>query len=191
MTDCPRAATIKGSRPVLAFLPELYVNANTPQRTVNIKALELVGTYLNSKSNRRPQFIDLGCGTGDFTCRELLPRCQPCSRIVATDAAEEMVRYARENFDHPQIEYEVHDISSEPSGLVKRYGTFDRVYSFFALHWVKNQVTAFRNISELMSCGGECVLTFVAHWTGFDIWRRIVQMDRWKSYKEVCGPFMN
>ncbi|KAM7285837.1 putative acid methyltransferase [Ixodes scapularis] len=186
-TDSPYPTATEESRPVPRFFPELYVKANAMQRTVNIRALELLQSCFRDKLNAdQQQFMDLGCGTGDFTLQELLPRCQPCRRIVATDVAKEMVRYARENYPHPQIEYEVYDIADDASGLVKSYGKFDRLYSFFVLHWVKDQLTAFGHISDLMTSGGECLLTIVARWTGFEIWRRIVRMDRWKSYAQLC-----
>ncbi|KAG0420850.1 hypothetical protein HPB47_003234 [Ixodes persulcatus] len=181
----PYPAATEESRPVPRLFPELYVKANALQRTVNIRALELLQPSFRDKPDAdQQQFMDLGCGTGDFTLRELLPRCQPCRRIVAMDVAKEMVRYARENYPHPQIEYEVYDIADDALGLVKSYGKFDRVYSFFVLHWVKDQVTAFGHISDLMTSGGECLLTIVARWTGYEIWRRIVRMDRWKSYAQ-------
>ncbi|CAN8011695.1 unnamed protein product [Ixodes pacificus] len=186
-TDSPYPTATEESRPVPRFFPELYVKANAMQRTVNIRALELLQSSFRDKPNAgQQQFMDLGCGTGDFTLQELLPRCQPCRRIVAMDVAKEMVWYAREKHPHPQIEYEVHDIADDASGLVKSYGKFDRVYSFFALHWVKDQVTAFGHIADLMTSGGECLLTIVARSTSFEIWRRIVRMDRWKSYAQIC-----
>ncbi|KAG0439140.1 hypothetical protein HPB47_016743 [Ixodes persulcatus] len=177
-------------RPTVTFLPEVYVKANDFQRTLNIRTLERLGTSFNSRPNTGQQFMDIGCGTGDFTRQELLPHCQPCRRIVATDIGESMVRFARENFAHPQIKYQVHDISTDVSELVRKYGQFNRVYSFFALHWVKDHVTALRNISDLMTSGGECLLLFAARSTHFEMWRRIFLMDQWKAYREICEKFI-
>uniref|UniRef100_A0A147BCQ5 Putative methyltransferase n=1 Tax=Ixodes ricinus TaxID=34613 RepID=A0A147BCQ5_IXORI len=190
MDNPPIAEALEEPRPTVTFLPEEYMKANDFQRTLNIRTLERLGTSFKSRPNTGQQFVDIGCGTGDFTLQDLLPRCQPCRRIVATDIGESMVRFARENFAHPQIEYQVHDISTDVSGLVRKYGRFNRVYSFFALHWVKDHVTAFRNISDLLTSGGECLLIFVARSTCFEIWRRIAQMDRWKAYGEVCEKFI-
>ncbi|CAN8028800.1 unnamed protein product [Ixodes persulcatus] len=177
-------------RPAVAFLPEVYVKANDLQRSTNIRTLERLGINFKSRPSADQQFMDVGCGSGDFTRQELLPRCQPCRRIVATDIGESMVRYARENFAHPKIEYQMHDISQDVSGLVRKYGQFNRVYSFYTLHWAKDYVTAFRNISDLMTSGGECLLLFVARWTGYEVWRTIAQMDRWKAYGEVIIFFV-
>ncbi|CAN7947991.1 unnamed protein product, partial [Ixodes pacificus] len=138
-----------------------------------------------SGPNRSQQFIDLGCGTGDFTRQELLPRCQPCRRMVATDVSPRMVKYAQKNFAHPQIAYEVHDIESDVSGLVKKYGKFERVYSFFVLNWAEDLGAALRNVAALMTDEGECLLVFAARLSFFVVWRKIVELDRWKPYKGV------
>ncbi|CAN7987886.1 unnamed protein product [Ixodes pacificus] len=126
MADPSIAEAREEPRPAVTFLPEVYVKANDLQRTTNIRTLERLGINFKSRPSADQQFMDIGCGTGDFTHQELLPRCQPCRRIVATDIGESMVRYAKENFAHPQIEYQVHDISNDVSGLVKKYGQFNR-----------------------------------------------------------------
>ncbi|KAG0426853.1 hypothetical protein HPB47_026035 [Ixodes persulcatus] len=186
-TDSPYPTATEDSRPLPRLFSELYVKANALQRTVNIRALELLqSSFSNKPKAGQQQFLDLGCGTVDFTLQELLPRCQPCRRILDTDVAKEMVGYARENYPHPQKEYEVYDIADDASGLVESHRKFDRVYSFFVLQWMKDQVTAFGHISDLMASGGECLLTIVARSTSFTIRRRIVRMDRWKSYAQIC-----
>ncbi|CAN7946944.1 unnamed protein product, partial [Ixodes hexagonus] len=172
-------------QPISVFTPELYANAHAPQRTASIAALESLETSARSLSRPDAQVLDVGCGTGDFTYQQLLPRCQPCRRIVATDVSQSMVRYAKEHFGHPLISYEVHAIEDDISALLNTYGKFDRIYSFFALHWVKNLKAALRNIAGLMTDDGDVLLIFTGRWAGYDAWRKIVQMDRWRPYKEV------
>ncbi|KAG0426047.1 hypothetical protein HPB47_026813 [Ixodes persulcatus] len=167
------------------IVPELYAESNQFPRQTNIKTLDSMQILFGSRPNASQQFIDVGCGTGDFTRQELLPRCQPCRRIVATDVSREMVEYARENFGHPQIAYEVHDIESDVSELVRKYGKFDRVYSFFTLHWTVDLAGALRNVADLMTDDGECLLVFPARITLYRVWRKIVAVDRWKQYKAV------
>ncbi|XP_029834994.2 juvenile hormone acid O-methyltransferase [Ixodes scapularis] len=173
-----------------SIAPQIYVSAHKLQRAINIETLDLLHESFGSRPNSSQQFIDVGCGTGDFTHQDLLPRCQPCRRIVATDLSRKMVEYAKENFAHPQISYEVHDIESDVSGLVEKYGKFDRVYSFFALQWAGDLTAALRNVADLMTDEGECLLLFGARLTLHKVWRRIMQVDRWKPYKEVLERFI-
>ncbi|CAN8005878.1 unnamed protein product [Ixodes pacificus] len=177
------AAEKQSLEPTIA--PQLYIKANNYQRSTNIKVLDSLQISFATKPNPSQQFIDLGCGTGDFTLQELLPRCQPCRRIVATDVSRDMVEYAKENFAHAQIAYEVHEVGSDISGLVEKYGKFDRVYSFYVLHWVQDLTAALRNVADLMTDEGECLLVFPARLGLYRIWRKLVEMDRWKPYKGV------
>ncbi|CAN8005796.1 unnamed protein product, partial [Ixodes pacificus] len=163
----------------------LYANSHNFTQIVNIKVLDLFQMSFGRRPTASQQFIDLGCGPGDITREELLPRCQPCRRIVATDVSREMIEYAEKHFAHPQITYEVHDVASDISGLVQKYGKFERVYSFFALHWARDLTAAFRNVAGLMTDDGECLLVVSARAILFRVWRRIVELDRWKKYKEV------
>ncbi|KAM7298893.1 putative acid methyltransferase [Ixodes scapularis] len=152
---------------------ELYIGANAMQRAAIIKALELTTKSSFVRISREDQqILELGCGSGNFTRQDLLPRCQPCRRIVATDVSEEMVHFARQNFPHPQMEHDGHDLRAGASKLVKKYGEFDRVYSFFAVHYAQDQASALRNVSYPMTVDRERLLVFVARIPGFDIWRR-------------------
>ncbi|KAL1486389.1 hypothetical protein MTO96_046984 [Rhipicephalus appendiculatus] len=65
-------------------------------------------------------------------------------------------------FAHPRIEYDHLDISGDVDKFIAKYGTFDRIYSFFCLNWVRDQGQAMRNLSSLLSSGGESVLVFPA-----------------------------
>lgn len=191
MTESQSPDSFNNLPSVPAVVPELYANSNTIQKASNIEAFESIWTSTRRSASRPDQqILDVGCGTGDFTCHELLPRCQPCRRIVGTDASEEMVRYAKEHFGHPQVSYEVHDIAGDTSGLVTKYGKFDQIYSFHALHWVKDQKAAFRSIADLMTDDGECFLFFMARWAGYEAQRKLVQMDRWKPHKQLIENFI-
>ncbi|XP_040075343.1 juvenile hormone acid O-methyltransferase [Ixodes scapularis] len=191
MASASSDGDVAGKPPLgMAIVPEAYIKANQLQKYINIKGLDLLQKSFGSGPNRNRQFIDVGCGTGDFTRQELLPRCQPCGMMVAIDVSAEMVKYAKENFPHPQITYEVHDIESDVSGLVKMYGKFERVYSFFALNWAEDLGAALRNVAALMTDEGECLLVFAARNNFFVVWRKIVELDRWKPYKGVVERFI-
>ncbi|KAG0428766.1 hypothetical protein HPB47_024262 [Ixodes persulcatus] len=167
--------------------PLLYVNDNGLQWFCNSQALEELKTSFKAETiGDHGQILDLGCGTGDFTRNGLLPRCLPCRRIVAVDSSHDMIDYASKHFAHPNICYDVLDAAGDVSGLVERYGQFDRVYSFFALHFVKDQEKALKNIARLMRPGGECLLLFCSRSTGMQVLRAIGTMERWRKHADLC-----
>lgn len=67
----------------------------------------------------------------------------------------------------------------------QKYDQFERVYSFFCLHWVKDKEVAIQNIWSLLVPGGECVLLFVLGGRGLENWKKLGRMERWKQYREV------
>ncbi|CAN7938105.1 unnamed protein product, partial [Ixodes hexagonus] len=170
---------------------EKYAEEHSFQFGSNLTTLKLFQPSFSRAPDAHQQYLDVGCGTGDFTLLELLPRCQPCRRIVAVDASPRMVQYAGEKFAHPQIAYDVLDIRDDVAEFVHKYGKFERVYSFYVLHWAKNHYKAFKNISDLTTPEGECLLLFAASLPIYNVWRRMVKMDRWKAYAEVTESFIS
>ncbi|KAG0420520.1 hypothetical protein HPB47_003457 [Ixodes persulcatus] len=168
--------------------PDEYVVKNKVQRERAIHALELLEGSFGSEDTTDHQFLDVGCGPGDLTRDCLLPRCPPCRRIVAVDVSEDMVKYAKEHFAHPKICYDALDIGSKDvSDFVERHGEFDRVYSFFCLHWITDQETVLKNVAKLMKPGGGCLLLFTASSPMMRFRKKMAKIERWQKYREVCA----
>lgn len=162
------------------FEPEIYIDITSMSRRKNTKALQRT-TFRRPPEDCR-QVLDIGCGTGDFTRDVLLPWSHPCTKVVAVDASSAMVDYARANYGHPAICYDVLDLGApDVSTFVEKYGRFDRIYSFFCLHWIRDQEAAFRNISWLLKDGGEALLVFSAQFVLYDVWMEMAAMERWKD----------
>ncbi|CAN7993803.1 unnamed protein product, partial [Ixodes pacificus] len=165
--------------------PEIYIASNNTQRALNLQVLDILQTSFMDDTKEQ-QFLDVGCGTGDFTRDHLLPRCTPLERMVAVDVSEDMVEYAKKYFAHPKICYDVLDITGNGvADFVKRYGQFDRVYSFFCLQRTNNQEAALKNIAGLLKPGGGCLLFFVASSSGMRLNQTLARMDHWKKYQKV------
>ncbi|KAM7299722.1 juvenile hormone acid O-methyltransferase-like [Ixodes scapularis] len=165
--------------------PDIYIVNNNPQRAFNLRILDLLQASFMDDTKEQ-QFLDVGCGTGDFTRDHLLPRCTPLERMVAVDVSEDMVDYAKKNFAHPKIFYDVLDISGNGvADFVERYGQFDRVYSFLCLQRTNNQEAVFKNISGLLKPGGGCLLLFGASSSGVRLNKTLATMDHWKKYRKV------
>ncbi|KAG0417899.1 hypothetical protein HPB47_005274 [Ixodes persulcatus] len=93
-----------------------------------------------------------------------------------------MLNYAKRNYGHPDICYDVLDAgSSDVSAFLDKYGKFDRIYSFYCLHWIKDQKAAFRNIGTLLKDDGECLLVFCAQFVLYNVWVEMSKMERWKN----------
>ncbi|KAG0424133.1 hypothetical protein HPB47_000119 [Ixodes persulcatus] len=167
--------------------PELYMASNSWQCRHNLMALERFQKSFKRDAKGEEQYLDLGCGTGDFTREDMLPHCLPCGRIVAVDVSKDMVEHARGHFAHPKIVYDVlNAVEDDVSCFVGRYGQFDHVFSLFCLNRVKHQAKAFKNIALLMKPGGSCLLLFVASTplTGFR--QELALRTRWAKYAQVC-----
>lgn len=168
----------------------LYAGSNSWQRRLNLKALDLLQMTFKPSDTSQLQFLDLGCGTCDFTRDYLLPRCLPCKRLVAVDASEDMLRYARQNSAHTNIEIDFLNISEDVGNFLETYGRFDRVYSFFCLNWVKDQREAMKNVSRLLAPSGECLLVFPAWSPVKAFWRKMAQLDRWRPFASIFEGYI-
>ncbi|XP_070383148.1 juvenile hormone acid O-methyltransferase-like isoform X2 [Dermacentor albipictus] len=168
----------------------LYASNNQTQRQTNLQVLTLLNMTFASSNTEYEQFLDLGCGTGDFTRSGLLASCPPCRRIVAVDASDEMLSYARENSAHSNIVFEHLNINDDVADFAAKYGTFSRIYSFFCLNWVKDQAKAMKNLASLLAPSGECLLVFPAWSPARMLWRKLVRLERWSKYAQFFESFV-
>ncbi|KAL1472766.1 hypothetical protein MTO96_039124 [Rhipicephalus appendiculatus] len=136
-------------------------------------------------SDESQQFLDIGCGTGDFTREWILPSCEPCKQIVAVDFSGSMLEYAKEKYAHEKIVYEQLDIDGDVSGFSKKYGTFQRVYSFKTLHWSRDLRRSLGSIAQLLVAGGECLLFFTARCFLFETFKELSRLEPWSKYADV------
>ncbi|XP_050046669.1 juvenile hormone acid O-methyltransferase-like [Dermacentor andersoni] len=177
--------------PVL-LTPQYYAHNNGFQRKFSNWVLDFCQALFRRETDETQQFLDLGCGTGDFTRECLLPRCLPCRRMVAVDLSADMIDYARSHWVHDALEFRKLDITVDEhvADLLGEYGAFDRVYSFHCLHWALNQPAALKNVARLLKPGGECLLVFHASLQAMDVCRNITKIERWSKYAPVVDRFV-
>ncbi|KAL1425218.1 hypothetical protein MTO96_019371 [Rhipicephalus appendiculatus] len=167
-----------------------YSKSNTLQRRFNSLVLDVYQTRFISKPRETLQVLDVGCGTGDFTRDVILPHCLPCRRIVGVDSSGEMIEHAQRYSANEKLDFRVLDICDNVTDFLDEFGQFDRVYSFYCLHWAEDLGFALNNVAKLMTQTGECLLVFYASHESAPIWRALASMDRWKKYSEVLLKFV-
>ncbi|KAH7934121.1 hypothetical protein HPB49_021636 [Dermacentor silvarum] len=162
-----------------------YAKHNKPQRKFNLQVLNFCQSMFREPSQENHQYLDIGCGTGDFTRDVLLPMCLPCRKIVGVDCSPEMIQHARRHSASEKLHFHVLDVCGDVSGFAEKYGHFERVYSFYCLHWALDLGAAIKNIAKLLTPTGECLLAFYACHEVAIAWKRLVKLDRWAKYSEI------
>ncbi|KAL1473739.1 hypothetical protein MTO96_038506 [Rhipicephalus appendiculatus] len=150
-------------------VPKMYekVHQSIGQSTVELLKTWQASLFTCSEENGASdhQYLEIGCGPGDLTRNHLLPVCPPTlKRLVSTDNSQAMLDHARTAHAHPKIDYRLLDITSDDdvSRFIAEEGRFQRVYSFLALHCIKDKAAALRNVECLLTPGGECLVIWKA-----------------------------
>ncbi|XP_077486120.1 uncharacterized protein LOC144097251 isoform X2 [Amblyomma americanum] len=163
---------------------EAYLELEARVYKENLRALNMVRFVEPSTatSSGERQYLDVGCGPGNFTKEVLLPRIRKtCSRIVAVDRCPQTVNYAMKNFAHRRIVHDVLDVEHNDSGVIlQKYGAFDRLYSFLTFHYVADVARAYANVAKLLREGGECLVFSIVSADAIDAWDESYQMHEWK-----------
>ncbi|CAB3223298.1 unnamed protein product [Arctia plantaginis] len=168
--------------------PELYNASNELQRKAVLMCLKEYSHKI--KWNKiEDTGIDLGCGDGSVSV--LVKNFAPYSykMFVACDINEEMINFASKRYVDENISFRVLDIGGEIPENMK--GAFNHVFSFYALHWVKDQEKGFRNIHKLMSDGGDCFLAFLASTSIYSIYAILAHDPKWKSWLKNVDGFIS
>ncbi|KAH6929634.1 hypothetical protein HPB50_003775 [Hyalomma asiaticum] len=191
--ECP-SQTRNGSTSVFLAkdLPKIYDEVKIHDRELSGRLLKnwQASFFTNSPENGEcnKQYLDIGCGPGNFTRHYLLPLCPPSMRrLVAADNSYPMIDYARRVHGHPKIEHRMLDIAidDEVSRFIESEGQFHRVYSFLTFHWMHDKGAALRNVERLLAVGGECLIVFNPHPGPLQLSKAMMNSDRWKEYSHV------
>ncbi|XP_065081941.1 juvenile hormone acid O-methyltransferase [Ochlerotatus camptorhynchus] len=173
--------------------PNLYHRANGVQRRDAKEILIEHGHLLRWKENNKDSLLDIGCGSGDVLIDFVVPMMpQKYARILATDISEQMVRFARTvHSGRKNIYFDTLDIGGDVSRFVKKWGCFDHITSFYCLHWVRYQSSAFSNIYNLLNPDGDCLLVFLARNPIFDIYDQLSRSTKWSKYMTDVDKYIS
>jgi trans-aconitate 2-methyltransferase len=96
--------------------------------------------------------LDAGAGTGVVTA--LLADRLPRGRVIALDAAPQMVEFARQRFEGRDnvevVQADLYDFDLEGR-------TVDAVFSTATFHWVKDHEALWKNVRQVLNPGGKLV----------------------------------
>ncbi|XP_046962811.1 juvenile hormone acid O-methyltransferase [Vanessa cardui] len=168
---------------------ELYQKSNTLQKRDALQCLEEYAKKIKWK-NDGDTVIDIGCGDGSVTT-SVLKKFIPnnCKRIVGCDISEKMVQFANEHHASDHTSFTVLDIEGDLPNELR--GNFDHAFSFYTLHWIKHQETAFSNIHSMLAKGGDCLLIFLGHMPVFDVYRILARTARWSFWLKDVDRFVS
>nr|XP_050046632.1 juvenile hormone acid O-methyltransferase-like [Dermacentor andersoni] len=175
------------SRNVVTFKPHQFEGDKQLPRQQTRWMLGFCQRLFREEPGETQQFLDVGCGIGDLTREELLPRCLPCRRIVAVDVSADMVEHAARHYHHDRLKFRKLDVVNDEdvAEFIDEHGLFDRVYSFHTVIWVRDQAKALKNMARLLKPHGECLLIFPSSVRSVDVNRNLVRMQRWSKYSHM------
>ncbi|XP_037041112.1 uncharacterized protein LOC119077870 [Bradysia coprophila] len=129
--------------------------------------------------------LDIGTGCSDITYDYILPIIPQNSQIVASDKSQAMLDYASLHFSHPRISFAKLDIESENdvNNVLREYGQFKRITSFFALHWALKQYVVMEHIFSLLQPGGEVLMTHIQNHPLFEHYADMSERPKWSPYR--------
>ncbi|XP_050523729.1 juvenile hormone acid O-methyltransferase-like [Daktulosphaira vitifoliae] len=162
--------------------PKLYINENTLQHEI---ALEfLTKNLLELKWKLNENVLDIGCGPGDVTVKKLLPLIQDkINKLIAVDKCSEMVEFANDCYNVPEVEFQIMDIQDSSTCLFyTEY--FNKIFSFMCLHWAVDQQKVMNNIYSMLKSDGEILITFLKYNPFFKIYESL-DMEFQKYVKNI------
>jgi len=125
------------------------------QRWVGNELLELIP--LHYASNKAPNIVDLGCGTGYFLSG--LQGKYPEANLTGFDLSEDMVRYARQSHTQQSEINKTTWLVGDGESLPFKSGSIDLIFSSLAIQWCGSLSRLFNEIQRVLSDKGVFVFS--------------------------------
>lgn len=166
----------------------LYATSNQLQRRDAAIALAANMPTMSWKDGEK--VLDIGSGSGDVTSSLLFPAIPVTCSLVGIDCSQEMVEFANETFGNDNLNFAHMDIATVDNPRAKFPSGFDKVFSLYCLHWVKNLPKALKNIYDLMVDEGQALMIFLASNPIFRMYRVMAQNAKWSPYMLDAEDFI-
>lgn len=115
----------------------------------------------------KPDILEIGCGTG-FLTQELCNK-YPDATFLITDLSPDMVQFAQNKFQNPQIQFAVMD--GETPNTDKK---FDLIVSSMAVQWFEDPQAGIEKLKTFLKPGGKIFFTSLGK-KSFIEWRRTLR----------------
>lgn len=121
------------------YQADLYIRNNDLQRRDIYKVLHNSMNLIKWTGTGEEMIVDLGCGSGDVTKDVILRSSPKIKGIVGVDISSDMLKFARDQNSHEQIEYKHLNLATKHKIDQNLRGKFDHAFSFHVFHWIKDQ----------------------------------------------------
>lgn len=124
--------------------------------------------------------LDVGCRDGRIT--SLIAQRHPDCTVLGVDASHEMIKFALRCYGRANSNLSFAEKYARNLGFTE---AFDRVVSFYCLHWISDQETALRSMYCSLKPGGEAfiIVTPVAPQDHFQsCCRSVILSFKWLPY---------
>ncbi|XP_069675146.1 juvenile hormone acid O-methyltransferase-like [Periplaneta americana] len=157
---------------------------------------QIMSEYMGSMTWKPGErVLDIGCGPGSITAEILLPRLpEDIEVLVGADKSSDMLQLASSKYSHPKLEFLQLDLSKEiPADSKLRILGFDKIFSFYCIHWIYDQRLAISNIYNLLRPGGEALVTIIARTSIIAAYIAQSKKTEWQSYvkdvEQTVAPY--
>ena len=123
-----------------------YKNNSKPQEHAALSIIESINF------NGNEAVLDIGCGDGKVTAH--ITQHVPQGTVVGFDVSPSMIQAAQQA--HGRISNLSFQVANAANFSLDK--TFDYIVSFSTLHWVKDQVAAFKNIKQALKPEGTAII---------------------------------
>jgi trans-aconitate methyltransferase len=136
---------------------------------------------LKLKLKGTERVLDIGCGDGKITAE--IARSLPNGSVLGIDSSEEMVLFARKNFnvrEFPNLAFEIIDVRN-----LSFNAEFDVVFSNACLHWVVDHLPVLEGINRSLKPGGKALLQMGGKGNAaeiFEVLQSMLATDKWGKY---------
>ncbi|XP_014293044.1 juvenile hormone acid O-methyltransferase [Halyomorpha halys] len=139
--------------------PQASINWSYMQKKDVVEILEEFKHQM--EWNDGEQILDIGCGLADVTISVIYPMLPPRSVLVGIDVCDDMIDFCKKFKMRDRVRYHLLDIQQPELTTEWDYETFDKIFSFSCLHWVKDYSQAMSNIYNLLKLNGDVLLLFL------------------------------